>query len=186
MTQTLDHDQVELTVAAGPADVYALVADVTRMPEFSPEILDCRWLDGATEAKVGARFRARNKVTRGPSWTNEPVLTVVEPGRRIAWARTEKFAGTVEWTYRFEPAGDGTLVIESYQVTSPVTRFGWFVIETLFGGKDRRGALRRGMEQTLDRLRHAVESSVTGAGVVAQLRVEEDHREDVQGGADGR
>ncbi|GAB3765311.1 SRPBCC family protein [Microlunatus parietis] len=186
MTQTLDHDHVEIMINARPDDVYALVADVTRMPEFSPEIIDCRWLDGATEPEVGARFVARNKVTRGPSWTNQPVLTVVEPGRRLAWARTEKFAGTVEWTFDFQPEGDGTRVIESYRVTEPITRFGWFIIGTLFGGKDRRADLRRGMEQTLDRLRRVAERSVSGAGVVTQLPVEEDHREDVEGGTDGR
>lgn len=163
MKQTLDHDQVEVTMKARPDEVYALVADVVRMPEFSPEIVECRWLDGATEAVVGARFVARNKVARGPSWTNEPVLTVVEPGRRIAWARTEKFAGTVEWTYRFEPDGEGSRVTESYRVTAPITRFGWFIIGTLFGDKDRRSVLRRGMEQTLDQLRRAVESADEGA-----------------------
>jgi hypothetical protein len=38
---------------------------------------------------------------------NKPVITALEPGRVIAWARTEPFGGTVEWSYRFEPAGDG-------------------------------------------------------------------------------
>lgn len=163
MKQTLDHDQVEATMKARPESIYALVADVTRMPEFSPEIVECRWLDGATEARVGARFVARNKVARGPSWTNEPVITAVEPGRRIAWARTEKFAGTVEWTYRFEPDGDGARVTESYLVTAPITRVGWFIIGTLFGDKDRRSVLHRGMEETLDRLRGTVEAAEAGA-----------------------
>ena len=46
--QTLDQDQVSAYMEAAPETVYALVADVTRMPEFSPEILRCTGLDGAT------------------------------------------------------------------------------------------------------------------------------------------
>lgn len=151
--QTLDRDEARVHIDATPDEVYALVADVTRMPEWSPEILRCEWLDGATEASVGARFVATNKVRRGPSWKNRPVVTVAEPGRELAFSRTEKLAGTVVWRYRFAPEGAGTQVVESYEVTEPLTRAGWFVIGRLFGCRDRRAELRDGMRQTLDRLR---------------------------------
>lgn len=157
LIQTLDHDSVSAHMEASPDVVYELVADVTRMPEFSPEIRKCTWLDKATGPAVGARFAAVNKVQRGPAWTNKPVVTVVEPGRAFAFARTEKFAGTVEWTYRFEPEGTGTRVTESYEVARPITPIGWFVIGGLFGRKDRRADLHAGMEQTLERMRAAVE-----------------------------
>ena len=124
--------------------MYALVADVTRTPEFSPEILECTWLDGATGPAVGARFKARNKVPNRPAWHNKPVVTVVEPGRRFSFARTEPFGGTVEWTYEFEPDGDGTLVTESYTVTKDLHPVGWFIIGVLFARKDRRADLRAG------------------------------------------
>jgi hypothetical protein len=155
--QTLDHDSVSMHMAA-PADaIYALIADVTRTPEFSPEILKCTWLDGATGPAVGARFAARNKVPKRPPWTNKPVVTVVEPNKTFAFARTEKFAGTVEWTYRLAPDGDGTLVTEQYDVTTPLSRIGWFVIGVLFNRRDRRTDLHTGMEQTLQRMRAVVE-----------------------------
>ena len=157
--QTLDRDSVTAYMDASAEDVYALVADVTRMPEFSPEILRCTWLDGATGPAVGARFAARNKVEKRPPWTNKPVVTRVEPGRAFAFARTEKFAGTVEWTYRFEPEGSGTRVTESYEMTEPMSRVGWFIIGGLFGRKDRRADLRTGMEQTLERMRAVAERS---------------------------
>jgi hypothetical protein len=53
--QTLDHDQVTLHIDAPPDVVHALVANVTRTPEFSPEIQRCTWLDGATGPAVGGR-----------------------------------------------------------------------------------------------------------------------------------
>lgn len=160
--QTLDHDSASIYVDAPAREIYQLVTDVTRTPEFSPEILRCTWLDGATGPVVGARFAAVNKVPRRPSWTNKPVVTVIEPDRAFAFARTERFAGTVEWTYRFEPEGKGTLVTESYRVTRPISRVGWFIIETLCARHDRRADLRNGMEQTLHRLRDAAERAQQG------------------------
>jgi hypothetical protein len=156
MKQPFDHDSVSLRMDAPPDEIYAIVADVTRTPEFSPEIIECTWLDGATGPAVGVRFKARNKVPNRPAWHNKPVITVADPGRRFRFARTEPFAGTVEWTYDFEADGDGTLVTESYEMTKPLTPVGWFIIGTLFARKDRRADLRAGMEQTLQRMQSVV------------------------------
>ncbi|MGI9147769.1 MAG: SRPBCC family protein [Chloroflexota bacterium] len=57
--QTLDHDHLSLLMPGSPHTVYELIADITRMPEFSPELVECHWLDGATGLAVGARFVAR-------------------------------------------------------------------------------------------------------------------------------
>lgn len=161
MSQQFDTDTISRYIEASPEDLFAVIADVTRTPELSPEIRKAVWLDGATNAAVGARFKAWNNVGRGPSWSNKPVITVLEPGREIAWERTEFGAGTVEWRYRFEPEGSGTRVTESYKVTRPIKALGWFIIETLYRCKDRRRDLRRGMEQTLDRLTTAVGAPVS-------------------------
>ncbi len=162
MKQPLDADEVRVVIDASPDEVYALVADVTRMPEFSPELLDCRWLDGATGPAVGARFTARNKVARGPAWGNKPVITSIEPGRSISWARSEPFAGTVEWRYRLDPEGAGTVVTESYEVTKPITRLGWLIITTMSPG-DRRAQMRQGMEETLRRIKATAEGTTSKA-----------------------
>ena len=155
--QTLDHDEVSTVVAAPPEVVYDLVADVTRMPEFSPEITSCRWLDGANGPAVGARFASVNTNARGKSWKNRPVVTAAEPGQAFAVTRSEPFAGTITWRYRFEPVDGGTRVVESYEVEKPVSRIGWFVIERIFGDRDRRTALHAGMRTTLERLKLAAE-----------------------------
>ena len=44
--QSLDRDTVETVVAAPPERVYDLVADVTRTPDLSPEVVSVRWLGG--------------------------------------------------------------------------------------------------------------------------------------------
>lgn len=53
--QTLDRDEVTVHVDVPPDEVYPLIADVTRMPEFSPEIIPCTWLDGARLSPDPAR-----------------------------------------------------------------------------------------------------------------------------------
>lgn len=156
--QTLDRDSVTVHIAAPPDEVYAVVSDVTRTPELSPEVVACSWLDGATGPAVGARFVAANRAGR-VRWKNRPVVITAELGREFAFARTEPLSGTVEWRYRLEPASGGTRVTESYEVTRPITRLGWFFIGTVAGCKDRRSDLRQGMEQTLQRLRATVETT---------------------------
>ena len=156
--QTLDRDEVSAVIAAPPEELYALVADVTRTPEFSPDIVRCSWLGGAQGPSVGARFEAVNRTAAGMTWKNRPVVTVADPGREFAFARTEPFAGTVAWRYRLEPVDGGTRVTESYEVQRPITRLGWFVIERIFRAGDRREELRAGMRTTLERLRVAAET----------------------------
>jgi len=152
MRQELTTDSVDRYIEAAPQVLYDIVSDVTRTPELSPEVVKCTWIKGATGPAVGARFKAINHAGRGPNWPNKPVVVTVEPGREFAFARTEAFAGTVEWRYRFVPDGTGTRVIESYTVTKPLSIVGWFIIDTLYGLKDRRTDLRTGMTATLDRL----------------------------------
>lgn len=149
--QHLDRDARSAVLPAPAQLLWQVVSDVTRTPEMSPEIAACRWLDGASGPAVGARFEAVNTVN-GKSWKNRPVVTEVEPGRVFAFARTEPFAGTVAWRWTFEPEAVGTRVTVGYEVTRPITRIGWFIIERIFGARDREGALGRGMEQSLQRL----------------------------------
>lgn len=50
----------EAVVDAPRAAVWEVVRDVTRVGEWSHECTSVAWLDGATEARPGARFRGRN------------------------------------------------------------------------------------------------------------------------------
>ncbi len=164
--QQLDRDEVSTVIAAPPKQVYDLVADVTRTPEFSPEIVSCRWLDGATGPAVGARFEAVNRNVHGrnqdKTWKNRPVVRAADRGREFAFTRTEPFAGTITWQYHFEPVEGGTRVTESYEVERPVARLGWLFIERVYGVTgSRREQLRAGMQTTLQRLKVAAEQRTT-------------------------
>lgn len=143
MRQELTTDTVERYIEASPEALYDVIADVTRTPERTPDIVRCEWIDGATGPAVGARFKAINKQGRGPKWSNKPVVTVADRGQEFSFTRTEPFAGTILWRHQFVVDGTGTRVIESYEVLKPISIVGWFIIDTLYGMKDRRSALRR-------------------------------------------
>jgi hypothetical protein len=66
-------------VRASAEMVYDRISDVTRMGEWSPENQGGEWLDGATGAAVGARFRSRNK--RKASWAATGVVTQADRDR---------------------------------------------------------------------------------------------------------
>jgi hypothetical protein len=157
MAQELTSDTVDRYIEATPVAVYDLIADVTRTPERTPDVVRCVWLDGATGPAVGARFKATNRQGRGPDWNNKPVVTVADPGREFSFTRTEPFAGTILWRHRFEPAGTGTRMYESYEVIKPIRWMGWFIIDTLYGMKDRRAELRASMVQSMDRVAELLE-----------------------------
>ena len=159
--QPLDRDGAEIVVAAPADDLYDLIADVTRTPEFSPEVVSVRWLGGADGPAVGARFEAVNTNPAGKRWRNRPVVRVADRGREFAFSRTEPFAGTIVWRYRLEPVEEGTRVVESYEVERPVTRLGWWVIERVFRAGDRREELQAGMRTTLQRLRVVAEAAAS-------------------------
>ena len=116
----LDHDEVRLRVDAAPELLYDLVSDVPRTPEWSPEVISCRWLDAAGGAVPGARFSARNK-KRWLTWSNQPVVQAADRGRDFAITRTERGGGTIRWFYRFAPDAvqDGTTLNQE----RPLTRF---------------------------------------------------------------
>jgi hypothetical protein len=158
MKQELTSDTASRYIEASPEALYALVSDVTRTPEYSPEVVKCTWIKGATGPAVGARFKAINHAGRVPDWPNKPIVTVAEPGRLFAFERSEIGGGTIEWRYVFEPQGTGTLVTESYTVQKKVNGLGWFIIDTLAGLKDRRSDLHRGMTTSLERIAAIVEN----------------------------
>ncbi len=162
MRQELTTEHVSRRIEASPEVIYALVSDVTRTPEYSPEVVKCTWINGANGPAVGARFKAINHAGRIPDWPNKPVITVADPGRMFAFERTEVGGGTIEWRYTFESEGTGTRVTECYTVKKPVNLFGWFIINTLAGLKDRRTDLHRGMTQSLERIAAIVENEQVG------------------------
>src|SRR4051794_6006011 len=159
MSETVE---VSIDIDAPPERVYDLVADLPNMGEWSPENTGGSWLDGVTEARVGARFRGWNR--RGPlRWYTTCTITQAERGRVLEWTNDAAGMSIARWRYEFRPNGTGTTVVESTEdrrnralkMASPVA----------MGIRDRAAHNMAGMRQTLQRLKAAAESSVgTAAG----------------------
>lgn len=155
--RTRPSDAVTVRIAARPEHVYDLVADVTRMGEWSPECYRCEWLDGATTAAVGARFKARNK-RRLLRWSNTPTVVVADRGREFAFSRTVFGGGEYVWRYRLDEAPDGrTDITESYDAVQPEARLmSWFA--HLFTPGNEADYLRDAMTTTLQRVKTVAET----------------------------
>ena len=137
-------------IDATPEAVYDLVADISRMGEWSPETYKATWLRGAKEASPGARFRGWNKA--GPiRWFTDPVIDVADRGKELTFTTTFFGKGRLTtWSFTMRPAdGGGTELTESWTEHSSL-------MARLLPGR-RVDGLRRGMEQTLARIKAAAE-----------------------------
>jgi carbon monoxide dehydrogenase subunit G len=47
---------VSIRIQAPPEQLWAMIADVTRVGEWSPETVSAEWVDGAAGPAVGAKF----------------------------------------------------------------------------------------------------------------------------------
>ena len=159
MTKRIPHDEVSIEIAATPEQVYALVSDIPRMGEWSPECFRCAWTKGATGPAVGARFKAINKGGRGPAWFNTPTVTVADPGKEFAFNRNGPGIGSYTWRYVMEPTATGTRLTESFDAERRLGSAMTWITEKWTGSDDRDGDLHQGMVTTLARLKEAAESA---------------------------
>jgi hypothetical protein len=106
-----------ITIDRAPADVYAIVSDVTRMGELSPVARGGTWDDLANAAREGAWFTGANAIGEY-TWETHCQVVVARPAREFTFVNhgPDGDAELVRWGYTFEPAGDGTRVTESWQV----------------------------------------------------------------------
>ncbi|MDQ1642553.1 MAG: hypothetical protein QOJ90_1904 [Actinomycetota bacterium] len=146
--------EAQQTIAADPAAVYALVSDVTRMGEWSPETTSCSWISG-DGAAVGAQFRGMNR--RGPlRWVTTCTVTSADPGRRFAFSVAFGPFAIADWAYDITPSARGCTVTESW-----VDRRGLAMKSgspLVMGIVDRAAHNRAGMEKTLAALKAAAEA----------------------------
>jgi hypothetical protein len=144
-------------IHAPPERVYGLVADVTRMGEWSPECYACEWLDGADHAAAGTRFLGHNRM-RFYTWTTTAVVEQAVPGEVFSFVAGGDTEGKTRWTYRFARAGSGTAATESWETLVPAPVWIRVVERILLLGRSREANLREATRHTLERLKAAAET----------------------------
>ena len=148
---------VSLDIDAPAEQVWAMVSDVTRMGEWSPEAESATWLGGATGPQPGSKFRGTNRNGK-KKWDTVATIVDAEPGRLFTFkVHAPLGLGVAEWSYAFEPTASGCRVTETW-----VDNRGRVVKalgKPISGVSDRAAHNRVGMQQTLERLKAAAESS---------------------------
>lgn len=146
-----------IDVAADPATVWSLVSDLPRMGEFSPENIGGHWVDGATGAAVGARFRGTNRNGSLRWWTKVTVVEC-EPRRRLTFdVRTPFGVRVSRWSYVITPTATGCRLTENwYRVGRWLIRR--FMGPRVTGRKDRPGYNVHSIEHTLAAVKATAEA----------------------------
>jgi len=113
-TLVYQHDSVD--IAASPEAVYALVSDITRMGEWSPEASGGQWLDGGT-GKVGDLFEGHNR-TPEREWTRECEVAKADEGQDFTFVVGGVAANCTWWSYEMSPTETGTTLTERWWIVN--------------------------------------------------------------------
>jgi hypothetical protein len=103
-----------IEIAASPTEVYALVRQLTRMGEWSPENTGGRWIVG-DGSSVGDRFEGANALG-DREWTVVATVNRAEPGVAFSFHTGPPDQVLVQWGYEMTPVANGTMLTETWDV----------------------------------------------------------------------
>jgi uncharacterized protein YndB with AHSA1/START domain len=139
-----------VVVAADPAQVFDLLADPRRHPDFDGSGTVKGAVRGPSRLSQGARFGMRMRI--GLPYLIRNTVVEFEENRRIAW----RHFGRHVWRYELEPVDGGTRVTETFDWNSALSP------RTLELMKAPQNNLR-GIRATLERLREHFATSSANA-----------------------
>jgi uncharacterized protein YndB with AHSA1/START domain len=145
-----------ITVDAPPVQVWALVTDVARMAEWSPQVRRSLVLGGPV--RLGTRFVNVNR----QGWKHWPTSAKVvrfEPHRDFAFRILEN---RTIWSFQLEPTADGgTFVTHRRETPHGISLVSRALTGAALGGQESFvPELLEGMSRTLERIKADIESRV--------------------------
>jgi len=142
--------------------VWALLADPTRMGEWSPECRRVTWRGRVHTPTVGARFTGHNR-NGWRRWNTVGTLVSYRPGEELAWDVTFAKLAIAGWRYRIQPDADGKgcTVTESFE--DKRGRLATALGPAARGVKDAEAHNKVGMQRTLEQIKAAAEGAVAEA-----------------------
>ncbi len=152
----LTADSVSLDIDADADQLYAMVSDLPRIGEWSPECERVEWDGDVTAPVEGTEFVGFNAVGPGRRirYKRHGTVLTAEAGKAFSFITDEGGKPSTAWHYTFEPLGEGrTRVTEAYEVRWIPT---WARI--LDVPTNRHKELLEGMRTTLDRLKTIAEA----------------------------
>jgi uncharacterized protein YndB with AHSA1/START domain len=144
-----------LEVAAPPAQVWALVTDVARMSEWSPQVVRSVVLGGPV--RLGSRFVNVNH--RGwKHWPTSAKVVRFAPHRDFAFRISENRS---IWSFQLEPTESGTLVTHRRETPDGLSLVSKVLTSAALGGQSVFvPELLDGMGQTLARIKSELDAAV--------------------------
>ncbi|MFI6045878.1 SRPBCC family protein [Nocardia sp. NPDC051321] len=144
--------EATIDIAAPPDRVWAVVSNLKRMPEFSPQ---CVRMLPLGRPKPGTWVLNLN--TDGKKyWPTTARIVRYEPNQAFAFKINENRS---IWSYTLEPTETGTRLIERRDVPNGTSWFSRKSIDAALGGEvPFEEALVRGMNETLDKIKAVVET----------------------------
>ena len=142
------HGRCEATTTASPDAVWQVVSDPARLGEWSHETREREWLDGATAAKPGARFRATNRSGRS-TWRRVSEIVAAEAPREFAWRTVPSavYRDSTDWRITLEPIEGGTRIVQTFDVVRihpMMDHLFWLLVKV---HRDRSAALGADIER---------------------------------------
>lgn len=144
----------DIEIAAPPATVWALVSDLTKMPQWSPQVVRTKVLP--SPARLGSRMINLNKQGL-KRWPTTGKIVRFEEEREIAFRITENH--TV-WSFALEPtATGGTRLTHRRETPEGISKLSVVLTKAMLGGQEPFVAeLRSGMSRTLAGIKAAAEA----------------------------
>jgi uncharacterized protein YndB with AHSA1/START domain len=144
--------QAQIDINAPVTKVWALVSDLSRMPQWSPQ---CRLMKSFGPLRQGTRtfnLNRRNFLL----WPTTCTVTEVIPEKKVAFRVN---ANNTIWSYELEPTDAGTRVVETRHAENGVKVMSNLPVNALMGGVPSfERELIDGMSTSLARIKEAAES----------------------------
>lgn len=148
----LKHIEHSVEIQAAPDRVWALVSDLPRISEWSPQVIKTVVLGGPLQQ--GSRLINLNR--KGLLvWPTRATVVRFEPGREIAWRIKENDA---TWSFTLEPTGAGTQLVQRREAPEGLSELSISLTDRFLGGQGVfQAELQAGMRQTLGRVKQLAE-----------------------------
>lgn len=147
-------------VGASPLEVYEVVSDVRRIPEWSPECVRAEWISPT-------QFKGWNRRRLG-RWSTTANVVAAEPGRQFDFVVQLGGADFTRWSYRMAPHHDGCLLVEDVTMCVDLPLMALAFERLALRVKDRHSDLRGNIDQSLRRLRDVVEGERSGGSIAGR------------------
>lgn len=139
------------------AAVWAVISDVSRMPEWSSGVTGVRYKGDGPHPRLGSEFTNRNELGE-LVWVTHGEITAFDEDEHLAWRIKENWA---IWSLHLADAGDGrTRLTQRRETPEGISELSHELTDGFMGGQEQfQAQLLDSMAATLAAIRAAVEGA---------------------------